>query len=147
MSAESISNLLGGKRNGGKYRVPAICHGGDGNNLVLWDAPDGKLLAKCFSHGCEYRDIMQVLEDKGYKERDELPKSERKIYAVKKTRLQAQKELQIDLFVLLSIINDRLISYDNSTQERPSMPLEPWEKEVEVARRVFKNLKLAYRGR
>jgi len=144
MSAENISNILGGKKSGNGYRVRSICHNGNDKNLKLWNAQDGKLLAKCFSHGCEFRTIMQALEDEGLKEKDTLSMPEKKAYLIKKTRLQAQKELQIDLHVMLLIINDRVASYENQSAERPAMPLEPWEKETEVARKIFNNLKISY---
>ncbi len=152
MSAESISNIIGGKKSGNGYMVRSICHNGDGSNLKLWHAPDGKLLAKCFSHGCDFRTIMEVLETEGLKEKDELSPPEKKKYAINKTRLQCQEELQIDLHVLLLIINDRLASYtlqgdDGYKKQHPEhtvMPLEPWDKELKVAMKIFKNLKIAY---
>ena len=150
--AEAISRILGGVRSGNGYRVRSICHSGKKKNLKLWDSPDGKLLAKCFSHGCTFREIMETLEAEGLKEKDTLSSPEKKSYAIKKSRLQAQQELQIDLHVMLLIINDRLASYELQSdkgymQENPQhvpMPLEPWDKEIDTARKVLNNLKLSY---
>ncbi len=91
MSAEYISNVLGGKKSGNGFRVKSICHNGKDNNLKLWNATDGKLMGKCFSQGCDFRTIMQVLEDEGLKEKDNLSMPEKKAYAIKKTRLQVQE--------------------------------------------------------
>jgi len=152
MSAEYISNILGGIKSGDGFKVRSICHNGDGKNLKLWNSPDGKLLAKCYSHGCDFRTIMEALESEGLKEKDAFSPEKKKEYAIKKTRLQCQEELQIDLHVLLLIINDRLASYSMQGDsgykklhpEHVAMPLEPWDKELEVAKKVFKNLKTAY---
>jgi len=152
MLSEKISGMLGGIRSGNGFRVRSICHNGDDRNLKLWDSPDGKLLAKCFSHNCSYRVIMESLENEGFKEKEEFSLPEKRKYAIKKTRFEAQKELQVDLHVMWQIITDRMVSYTLRSDKRymalhpdhAPMSLAPWDKELETTKRIQSNLKLAY---
>ena len=149
---ESISAVLGGIRSGNGYRVPCICHGSDHKNLKLWQAPDGKLLAKCFSSDCSYHHIMQTLENEGLKEVDSFSPEQKQNYAVKKTRIQALQELEIDLHVMLQIISERNVSwhlaadqgYMDLHPEHKAIPMDPWDKELETARKIINNFKNAY---
>ena len=49
-------------RDGEAYRIACPCpaHEGDDRNLKIWDE-DGRLGAFCWSHNCEYKDIMAAL--------------------------------------------------------------------------------------
>jgi putative DNA primase/helicase len=70
MSARDISRALRGSRNGKGFicRCPVSSHGkgkGDKNpSLSVADAPDGKLLVRCFA-GCDPRDVLAELRGRG----------------------------------------------------------------------------------
>jgi len=70
MSAATIAKVLSGHRNGHGYlcRCPVPSHGrghGDKNpSLSIADAPDGKLLVRCFA-GCDPRDVLAEIRRSG----------------------------------------------------------------------------------
>ena len=150
MSAELISQSLGGRRSGAGFRIPSVCHGGKDKNLYICNAPDGKLLATCHSHGCEYKDIMRVLEDMGLKEKT--PFKPDMVTARKHNRLQVQDSLIIELYVLLQylearVIGRQLINDKTYIKENPAYTLppdEPWERELLAVKRIKTGLKILY---
>ena len=105
--AESISHILNGRRSGKGYRMQSVCHGGDGKNLYLADSPDGKLIATCFSHQCDYKTIMQALEDQGLKPKDEFTPEQQRTFIQKKSRYQLREAFQIETHIALQYLNDR----------------------------------------
>ena len=150
--AESISHALGGIRSGSGYRIPCICHGSSHKNLKLWHAPDGKLLAKCFSSDCSYHSIMQTLENEGLKEVDSFSPEKKEEYHYIKGRTQSYQELEIQLHMMLQYIQGRNTSrhlaadaeYMKQHPEHVAESMEPWEDELQLARDIIKNFKNAY---
>lgn len=62
--ARTISEHLGGKRYGKRYRAPCPCHGGNNpTSLVITDAGD-KTLVYCHA-GCNQRDLIETLSSMG----------------------------------------------------------------------------------
>lgn len=153
MTAENISKLLGGRRSSAGFRVPSICHGGKDKNLYICNAPDGKLLATCHSHGCEYKDIMRVLEDMGLKEKT--PFKPDMVAVRKHSRLLVQDSLIIELYILLQYLEDRvigrqLINDKTYVKENPAYvlpPDEPWERESLAVKRIKTGLNILYKSR
>ena len=144
--AESISCTLNGQRSGKGYRMQSICHGGDGKNLYLADSPDGKLIATCFSHGCEYKTIMQTLEDQGLKPKSEFNGKQRQAFIQKKSRRQLRDALQIETHITLQYLNDRdgdieKLSDRNYLKLHPEfapMPDDLWDRERLAYTRIIK---------
>lgn len=142
--AESIAYSLGGRKSGKGFRVPTVCHGGDGFNLLLTDAADGQLLATCFSHGCCYKQIMDALESQGLKPRKEFNSKQRQVYVQKKNKRQLQNALFIESHILMQYLSDRSgdvvkasdPNYLKSHPEFAPMPEESFERELEAARRT-----------
>ena len=65
IDAQTIAETLGGRRSGKNYRCPCPAHGGQDNNLVISDSPNGNVLFHCFSHQCEFVDIVSALKRLG----------------------------------------------------------------------------------
>ena len=105
--AQSISYALNGRKSGKGYRMQSVCHAGDGKNLYLADSPDGKLIASCFSHQCDYITIMQALEAQGLKPKDEFTPEQQRTFIQKKSRYQLREALQIEMHIALQYLNDR----------------------------------------
>ena len=105
--AASLSHALDGRSSGKGFRVRSICHDGDGKNLYLEDTPDGKLKAACHSHHCEFKTIMQTLEDMGLKPKTEFDPKQRKAFVQKKSKQQLRDALQIETHIALQYLNDR----------------------------------------
>ena len=70
--------------------------------------PDGGLIATCFSHGCEYKQIMMVLEDMNFKPKTEFNPKQKKAFIQKKSRYQLRAALQIEMHIALQFLNDRV---------------------------------------
>ena len=146
MLAQSISNSLGGRKSGKGYRVPTVCHGGDGFNLLLSDTPDGTLIATCFSHGCSYREIMESLESLGLKPKTEFSRKQRQTFAQKNNKRQLRISLALEMHIALQYLNDRNGDNEKSHDsnylklhpEFTPMPEEPFERELEAAIRTKK---------
>lgn len=45
--------------------MPCLAHGGTGPNLAITDAPDGRVLFYCHSHGCTHAEIAEAIADRG----------------------------------------------------------------------------------
>ena len=142
--SESISQALNGKKSGKGFRVPTVCHNGKGKNLYLADGDDGKLIATCFSHGCEYKAIMQALEAQGLKPNAESTQKQRKYFAQIKNKRELIDIFFTELHILLQYINDRIgdrhkladRNYLKLHSEFQPMPEEPFEREKLAAHRV-----------
>jgi hypothetical protein len=142
--AESISYSLGGRRSGKGYRIRSVCHGGDGKNLYIEDSQDGKLIATCFSHGCEYKSIMSTLEDMGLKPKPDLSSTQRKVFVQKKSRRQLMESLFFESHILLQYLNDRAgdlarsgdSNYLKLHPEFQKLPDEPFDRELKAALRT-----------
>ena len=78
-AAEIAESAPGGyTRDGEAYRICCPAHGGDDHNLKIWDE-DGRLGAMCWSHECEYKDIMAALGiSNGNKDKTETKKKKPK---------------------------------------------------------------------
>lgn len=152
MSAESIGVAMGGKRSGNSWYVPTICHGGDGRNLQLSDGDNGKLRATCHSHHCDYKTIMQALEDAGYKEKTPFNPDQKRQFAQKKSLYEHMQDLWHELYVMLQIYDTRMTdkalnqnaAYKAQHPEFKPMPDEPWERERQAARNVISALRVIY---
>ena len=144
--AESISLSLDGKKSGKGFRVPTVCHNGTGKNLYLADGDDGKLIAACFSHGCEYKTIMQVLEKQELKPKTETSQIQRKQFMQGKNKRELIDIFFTELHILLQFINDRIsdrhkIADRNYLKLHPEfqpMPEESFEREKLATLRVKK---------
>ena len=142
--SESISLSLDGKKSGKGFRVPTICHNGTGKNLYLADGDNGKLIATCFSHGCEYKTIMLVLEAQGLKPKAETTQKQRQKFAQIKNKRELIDIFFTELHILLQFINDRIgdrhkladRNYLKLHPEFQSIPEEPFEREKLAAHRV-----------
>lgn len=142
--AESISHVLDGRKSGKGYRMRSVCHGGDGKNLYLADSPDGKLKAACFSHHCEYKVIMQTLEDQGLKPKDEFSPQQKRHFKVKKSRIDMMQALWTELHILLQTLTDRLgdkqlnndTTYKKLHPEFVPMPDELWDREIQAVKTI-----------
>ena len=150
--AESISHSLDGRRSGNGYRMRSVCHGGYGKNLYLADSPDGRLIATCFSHHCEYKDIMQTLEDQGLKPKDTFTPHQRQQFKVKKSRIDMMQTLWIELHILLQTLTDRLgdkrlnndATYKKLHPEFVPMPDEFWDRELQAVTIIKRLLRDIY---
>ena len=144
--AESISYTLNGKRSGKGFRIPTVCHGGDGFNLQICDAPDGKLKATCFSHGCSYKEIMVRMESLGLKPKTEFTRNQCKSYIQKINKHRYRGALFIEAHILLQCLNVRNSDVEKSSDhnylklhpEFVPMPEEPFERELKAAKRTIK---------
>ncbi len=142
--AESISYALNGKRSGKGFRVPTVCHGGDGLNLQLSDMPDGKLLATCFSQGCSYKEIMESLEVQGLKPKTEFNNKQRKVFVQKKNKRQLREALFIESHILLQFLSDRSGDVEKASDpnylklhpEFVPMSEESFDRELDAAKRT-----------
>ena len=142
--AESISHALGGRASGKGFRVPTICHNGTGKNLYLADGDNGKLIATCFSHGCEYKTIMQAIEAQGLKPKAESSRKQRQQFSQIKNKRELIDIFFTELHILLQFINDRIgdrykladRNYLKLHPEFTPMPEEPFEREKLAAHRV-----------
>lgn len=147
--AESISHALNGKESGQGFRVKSVCHGGNGYNLYICDAPDGKLLATCFSHGCSYKKIMECLESLGVKPKDHFNRSVQRQHISKR---QYREALFIEMHILLQFISSRNGDTSNSKDpkylkphpEYTRMPEEAFEREIQAAKRTIKLIGKVY---
>ena len=150
--AESISHSLGGKKSGKGFRVPTVCHGGDGFNLRLSDTPDGTLKATCFSQGCSYKEIMDSLESLSLKPKTEFTRSQCKAHIQKINKRQFREALFIEAHILLQHLNDRAgdvvkasdPAYLKLHPEFVPMPEEPFERELQAAKRTIKLIGKVY---
>jgi len=144
--AKTISDALCGKISGKGFRIPTVCHGGDGFNLLISDTPDGKLRAKCFSHGCSYKEIMESLECLGLKPKTKFTDKQRQSYARVRSKRQLCETLYIEMHIIMQFLNDRAgdviktryPSYLKLHPEFTPMPEEPFERELEAAIRAKK---------
>lgn len=150
--AESISYTLNGKRSGKGFRIPTVCHGGDGFNLQISDAPDGKLKATCFSHGCSYKEIMESLESLSLKPKTEFTSNQCKSYIQKINKHRYREALFIEAHILLQFLNSRDCDKTKSSDsnylklhpEFVPMPEEPFEREIKAAKRTIKLIGKVY---
>ena len=148
--AQSISEALGGRRSGKGFRVPAVCHGSKNRNLHIQDGHNGKLLATCFSQGCEYKHIMETLESLGVKEK--APFKPDPVKAKSRSIHQTQKALTHELYILLQYTEERLNALKLITDraymtENPQFvlpPAEPWDRELLAVKRIRTGLKIIY---
>ncbi len=62
ISAEIISQALGGKRSGSQYLAPCPVHNDSTPSLAIKDGTDGKLLVRCHA-GCSNADVIAALKD------------------------------------------------------------------------------------
>ena len=115
--AESIGQALNGRRSGKSWYVPTICHGGDGKSLQLTDTPDGKLLARCHSHQCDYRKIMEALEANGLKDKTSFTGKQRQQHAIIKSRYELDKKLDHILILYCQELHTRLYSDEKLSEE------------------------------
>jgi len=144
MIADQIAQSLGGKRTGKGWMVPSICHGGDGKNLFIGDGESGKLRATCYSHGCEYKDIMFALEDQGLKPKESFTPEQKQQFKVKQSRKDLLKLLWHELHVLLKFTDTRMCDLEKSNDanylkqhpEFKPMPSQLWEREREALARL-----------
>ena len=88
-------------RSGNGYKAACPHHGGKDANLAIWTRDDGTIGTKCYSHGCDRKD---VIEATGHTLADILParthkevKTHRK--AVNKHKLIA--DTRIELLIIL----------------------------------------------
>ena len=58
---EAVAALPGGRFEGGRYRAACPAHGGHNRNLSVWADQQGIACFKCFSKGCETREIVAAL--------------------------------------------------------------------------------------
>jgi len=145
--ADSIAYLLGGKRSGKGWRVPSICHGGDGNNLYIADGDNG-LIAVDYSHGCSYKTIMEALELQGLKDKVVFTSQQKHQFKVKQSRMELMKIIWHELHVFHQIIDARMCdkakrqdaNYRKVHPEFKPMPDEPWEREIKSAKTLWKVL-------
>ena len=150
--SESISQALKGKRSGKGFRVRSVCHGGDGLNLRISDAPDGKLKATCFSHGCSYKEIMESLEYLGLKPKTDFTQKQNNTHARKINKRLFREALFTEAHILLQILNERNgdiakandANYLKLHPEFVSMPEEPFERELQAAKRTIKLIGKVY---
>jgi len=150
--AENISHALNGKKSGNGFRVRSVCHGGDGYNLQISDAPDGKLKATCFSHGCSYKEIMESLESLGIKPKTKFTRSQRKTHCQKIYKHLYREALFTEAHILLQFLNNRSgdkekTSDSNYLKLHPEfvpMPDEPFERELKAAKRTVKLIGKVY---
>ena len=66
--AEAIAHRLTDRptKSGDNWYAPCPAHGGEHNKLSLKDADGGRLLLKCWSSDCTFKQIMAALREKGY---------------------------------------------------------------------------------
>jgi len=144
--SESISQALNGKRSGKGFRVPTVCHNGAGKNLYLADGDDGKLIATCFSHGCEYKVIMQALEEQELKPKSASTQKQRQEFKQKKNMRELRDLLFREAHILQQFNIDRIgdarkftdQNYLKHHPEHQPMPEEFFEREMLAAHRVKK---------
>ncbi len=60
--ATALSKLDAAPRGTGKWRAPCPAHGGDHRNLEIRE-DGGKAFFTCYSHGCDYKDILAAMDD------------------------------------------------------------------------------------
>ena len=53
-----LEKVTGGN---GKYRACCPAHGGKDPNLSVWVNHDGTIGTKCYSHGCDRKDIIEAV--------------------------------------------------------------------------------------
>lgn len=135
-------------------RIRALCaaHGGKDPNMVVWTDHSGEIRTKCYSHGCDRKDIIEAL---GFTLADILPgrtPTEAKQRKIIRNRIQIESELINELLLLYKILSKRNSDRTNKhcqgfREENPGwapVPEEPWEREIKAAKRIIAGLGVLY---
>ncbi|MGV7222965.1 MAG: hypothetical protein ACQ9MH_15725 [Nitrospinales bacterium] len=136
----------------GRIRTLCAAHGGKGPNMAAWVNNDGSIGMKCYSHGCDRKDIIEAL---GFTLAEILPgrtPTEARQRKVFRNLIQIESELISELLLLWKILSkrncDRILKRDKGfREENPQwtpMPEEPWEREILAAKRVIAGLGAYY---
>ena len=64
-TAKLIADRYQAKWDGKDWRMPCPAHRGDGNNLAVREAEDGRLLVRCWSHECTFNEILAACQRDG----------------------------------------------------------------------------------
>lgn len=136
----------------GCFRVACPAHGSKDPNLVVWQNDNETIGMKCYSHGCDRKEIVEAL---GFTLADILPgrtPTEARRRKVFRNRIQIEQELLHELLLIWKILSKRNADHINKhcqgfKEENPGwepLPEEPWEREIQAAKRVIAGLGAYY---
>lgn len=110
--AETIAQVLGGKRSGNGWRAPCPAHDGKGQNLSITEK-QGRVLVHCFT-GCSQQEVITALQAMGL-----WPKHERKRAPV--VHLATRRDLYAECRALEHAISRGTASTEQCNQYRSAI--------------------------
>lgn len=88
------------KKSGDGYRAACPAHGGKDPNLAIWTNSDGTIGTKCYSHGCDRKEIIDAV---GFTLQEILPDrtpTEVQKHKKRTSDMKIKKALTIELVIL-----------------------------------------------